>query len=351
VPPIFAAVNECDIGVENLWRQGDSGGRHNFAKFGQYILEDMFNSWKHAAALLFADEEWWYCDKRDKDWDVFKPCLAGYNQQCKDLFQTVLLILEELMSGWRPKTSQYGGFPSLSFKTQKPISLGTLLRNGCECLAGSLVYQDINMSPELQKEKQTQQHTLFIKTLLPGKSEIQAHVAEVLRQVEGAGVEPGGWTGGNAWFGSVTSCVHLIRDLGVHSTFIVKNNSTFFPMHALHAVLEARHGRKPAGHWVTMTTTIVGVKLIALAYAWSKNGVSYFISTCGSTDPSEYKYEAKYEDDWGNTSIRLLDRPKIADFLYQYLPLTDEHNNYVRIYWDWIVVGHQKIVCFGCLLQ
>jgi hypothetical protein len=164
------------------------------------------------------------------------------------------------------------------------------------------------------------------KTLLPGKPDIQAHVAEVLRQVEGAGVEPGGWTGGDAWFGSVMSCVQLMRDLGVHSTFIVKNNSTFFPMHALHTVLEARHGTKPAGHWVTMTTTIAGVKLIALAYAWSNKGVSYFISTCGSTETSEYKYEAKYEDDWGNTSVRMLDRPKIADFLYQYLPLIDEHN-------------------------
>jgi hypothetical protein len=59
---------------------------------------------------------------------------------------------------------------------------------------------------------------------------------------------------------------------------------------------------------------------------WSNKGVSYFISTCGSTEPSEYKYEAKYEDDWGHTSIRLLDRPKIADFLYHYLPLIDEHN-------------------------
>jgi hypothetical protein len=170
---MIAAVTECDIGVENLWRQGDSGGRHKFANFGQYIPEDMFNAWKHAAALLFADEEWWYCDKRDKDWDVFKPCLAGYNQQRKDLFRTVLLILDESMSGWRPKTSQYGGFPSLSFEPRKPVSLGTLFRNGCECLGGSLVYQDINMSPELQKKKnyyyvdglmhKTQQPTLFVK--------------------------------------------------------------------------------------------------------------------------------------------------------------------------------------------
>jgi hypothetical protein len=63
-----------------------------------------------------------------------------------------------------------------------------------------------------------------------------------MRQVKGAGVPPGGWVGGDAWFGSVMSCVEVMKEFGVYSTFIVKNNTLYFPMAALHSVLSARHG-------------------------------------------------------------------------------------------------------------
>jgi hypothetical protein len=153
-----------------------------------------------------------------------------------------------------------------------------------------------------------------------------AHTAEVLRQVEGAGVIEGGWVGGDAWFGSVMTCVEVKKRFGVYSTFIVKGNDKFFPVGVLHSVLTARHGTRPAGHWVTMTATISDVQVIALAYAWSQKGVSYFVSTCGSTEPSDVKYQSKFEDEWGNTNVREINRPNLAHFFYQYSPLIDEHN-------------------------
>lgn len=132
--------------------------------------------------------------------------------------------------------------------------------------------------------------------------------------------------GGDAWFGSVMSVVELRKRFDVHSTFVVKNNKNYFPMEALYLILRARHGRHPAGNWVVMRTRIGGVDLIAIAFAWSKKGVSYFISTCGSTEPSPILYESKYEDEWGVPATRLIQRPKIAHFLFDYLPLIDEHN-------------------------
>jgi hypothetical protein len=75
--------------------------------------------------------------------------------------------------------------------------------------------------------------------MLLGNPNMQSHCAEVLRQVKGAGVQPGGWTGGDAWFGSVMSCVELYKRFGVHSTFVIKNNRIFYPMAALQAVLKA----------------------------------------------------------------------------------------------------------------
>ena len=187
--------------------------------------------------------------------------------------------------------------------------------------------------PEIQKyndyywEQDADGSTYKVQvTSLPGKPDMQAHTAEVLRQVEGADVAVGGWTGGDAWFGSVMTSVELFVRLGVSSTFIVKNNNLFFPMATLHEILKARHGDRPAGHWVVMTTTIAAVKVIAIAYAWSQRGVSYFVSTCGSTEPSKMKYESKFEDEWGGTNFQTIDRPEIVHFLYEYLPLIDEHN-------------------------
>ena len=42
-----------------------------------------------------------------------------------------------------------------------------------------------------------------------------------------------GWFGDDTWFGSVVSCVEITKKLGVHSTFIIKNNKNFFLMKAL----------------------------------------------------------------------------------------------------------------------
>jgi hypothetical protein len=70
--------------------------------------------------------------------------------------------------------------------------------------------------------------TKFQNTSLPGNPNKQAHSAEVLRQVEGAEVVPGGWVGGDAWFGSVMTCVEVKKQFNAYSTFIVKPTQHFF---------------------------------------------------------------------------------------------------------------------------
>ena len=84
--------------------------------------------------------------------------------------------------------------------------------------------------------------TKLCKSHLPQEEPILDHIAECLRQVEVAQVKEGGWTGGDAWFGSINSCVELMLQKGVFSTFIVKQNLAYFPMQELKAVLLARYG-------------------------------------------------------------------------------------------------------------
>jgi hypothetical protein len=78
-----------------------------------------------------------------------------------------------------------------------------------------------------------------------------------------------------------------------------------------------------------------GVTLIALVYAWSQRGVSYMLSTCGSTEPSDKLYTSYLEDDFGNLGSKEVNWPKLAHLIiYDYLPLIDEHNK-----------QRQKILC------
>ena len=115
---------------------------------------------------------------------------------------------------------------------------------------------------------------------------LPAHVSEVLRQVEHANLPVGGWTGGDAWFGSVCCAVMVKKVKQVHSTWVVKNNSALSPHAVLLSVLKARYPKKPAGHWVVMKTTISDVPIYAIAYAWSQSSVSYFVTTIGDTTPA-----------------------------------------------------------------
>ena len=319
---MIAAVSEIETGVENLWKRGRSTGRKEYPNFGRYMKKNEFKAFQSAAAFCFAEKKYWYIDKRDRPWDIFLPCLQNYNERRQQLIKTILLMLDESMSGWRPKTSKLGGLPNYTFEPRKPVPLGTMFRNGVECRSGCIVFQDIVQNPEHQHTKKYQDEP----SSLPDGSTIKAHTAEVLRQVEGANVAKGRWVGGDAWFGSVASAVEIMKNLQVHSTFIVKNNTNFFPMKILHKILQVRYGTRPAGHWVVMKTEISGIKILVLAYAWSQRGVSYMISTCGSTSVHADKYLSHFEDDFGNVTSKEINRPKVSHFLYEYLPLIDEHN-------------------------
>jgi hypothetical protein len=65
------------------------------------------------------------------------------NSQQSKLLKTRLLMLDESMSGWRPKTSKLGGLPNYTYEPQKPVPLGRMFGNGVECISGILVFQDV----------------------------------------------------------------------------------------------------------------------------------------------------------------------------------------------------------------
>jgi len=242
------------------------GSQHSYPDFGQFIPKNYFKAFCLAASFAWAKEKYWYEESRDVLWDVFLPCLDSYNVKRQRLIKTFLLLLDESMSGWRPKTTKLGGLPNYTFEPRKPVPLGTMFRNGVECISGVLVVQDIVQNPGQQSRKPYN----GLPSAMLDNSEIMVHTAEVLRLVTNATIPEGGWVWGDSWFGSVMTAVEVMKQCGVHSTWIIKQNQQWFPMKALKAVMDVRFGQRPAGHWVTFTTEIGGVSLLAIAFAWSQ---------------------------------------------------------------------------------
>jgi hypothetical protein len=93
-----------------------------------------------AAPYCWCDKQYWFVPDRDTPWDVFLPYLQAYNKTRISLVNSMLLTLDESMSGWSPKTSKLGGLQNYTYEPRKPVLLGSMFRNGVECMSGILVF-------------------------------------------------------------------------------------------------------------------------------------------------------------------------------------------------------------------
>jgi hypothetical protein len=98
-------------------------------------------------------------------------------------------------------------------------------------------------------------------------------------------------------------------------------------MQALHVVLKAHYGNRPAGHWVVFETTISEVKLIC-SCVWMEleEIVILHLYRWINSELHDKKYLSSFEDNFGNIVFKVNNCPKIAHFLYNNPPLIDEAN-------------------------
>jgi hypothetical protein len=149
---MIAAATEMEQGM-NCWNAGKGPGRKYYPGFGQWVPKDEFECFKSCAAWMWADEKWWFCDRQDVDWEAFMPTIDKWNFTRTKLCVCWLLMLDEAMSGWKPKTSKRGGLPNITFEPRKPVDLGTKFRNSAECHSGIFMHIDPVMCPEKQDGK------------------------------------------------------------------------------------------------------------------------------------------------------------------------------------------------------
>lgn len=321
---LVAGATEFHNGVDNLWKSGQGKGRHFYPDYGQYMDRDEFRCFMSAAVYCFTEERYWFVDKRDMTWNTFQPFVDAYNAQRKALFKEPpkAVVVNESMIEWKSKMLETGGLPNATHEPRKPKDYGTMTHDGAEIVSGITVGHEIVEVPEKMRSKKY----FGAPISFYDKRDTTAYAAVTLRMADMFGIPQGGWVCGDAWFGSIITAVELRKKLGIHSTFIIKNNDFWFPRKPLLDVLFARHGDRVAGHHVVMTTEIAGVKLFAMAYAWSAKGVCFVLSTCGTTVISENPYYSKFEDANGVATRKPLPRPRVLEVLFTYLPVIDEFN-------------------------
>jgi hypothetical protein len=79
----------------------------------------------------------------DMDGDVFQSAIDKFNDRTTQLLAFSLLMLDESMVGFRPKTSQYSEFPNISYKPRVSQLIleqcFVVLYDKC-CVAGMFTY-------------------------------------------------------------------------------------------------------------------------------------------------------------------------------------------------------------------
>ncbi len=105
--------------------------------------KNYFKAFIQAFPFMGADRTYWYMPQNDLPWDVIQPFINEYNTLRKKMTDVHYLVLDESMSGWRPKTTVTGGLPNIMYEPRKPVNLGTMIKNGCECITGMFVYHDV----------------------------------------------------------------------------------------------------------------------------------------------------------------------------------------------------------------
>jgi hypothetical protein len=101
---------------------------------GQGIFpEYRFHQIKHVFLHAFTDEE---AKQRGDKWHPIGLLVDRFNLNCAQcVVASSLKVLDELMSAWRPRTTQQcGGLPHLSFIGRKPKRLGTEFKVSPELL-------------------------------------------------------------------------------------------------------------------------------------------------------------------------------------------------------------------------
>jgi hypothetical protein len=86
-----------------------------------------FKQWRKFIPLIWANEALQLDGKQDPWWQ-FAPAVSEFNEHRREIIQhSSMLVADESMSAWVPRTSKTGGLPNISFIKRKPEPLGKFI--------------------------------------------------------------------------------------------------------------------------------------------------------------------------------------------------------------------------------
>jgi hypothetical protein len=326
---IIVAAAVTGYGGQRMWettKSREAMGKRMIStppNFGAYMPERRFEDIKRYFHCAFSDHRRSDATSGDYDpWWRIMHLVDGFNANRKSTVSASFKkTLDEIMSGYRPRTSKLGGLPNISFILRKPRPLGTEFKVTCCGTTG------IMLDVEIQRGK------AGMPKIYPENVSLGATAACTLRQVvacqragqpfEGEESLKPNLFYGDSWFASVKTA-ELVRQRGHEFVGPVKTSSKNFPKGALESKMAGWSGGMSM---VMEGVTASGVKLLAIGYKYNLRKVLSFVATrgAGSTTPGN-PYRAKFADGWGNVMTRLVPRPDVISQYFQISNAVDTHN-------------------------
>ena len=154
---LFAATTRVESGI-NLWRISRRSSKHYFneaSNFGRFMSLARFQKIRKFLSKCFVDPT---VTENDPWWHIIGG-VNQFNNIRKCTFTRVpVLVLDESMCTWRPRTTKRGGLPHLTYETRKPESLGTEFKTTACGTTGCL------LSLEIMRGCESMEKQLFNKT-------------------------------------------------------------------------------------------------------------------------------------------------------------------------------------------
>ena len=341
---LLAATTRVESGI-HLWTISRKSTKHYFNEapnFGRFMSLARFQKIRKFFSKCFADPA---VKKNDPWWHIIGGVNQFNNIRKRTFTRVPILVLDESMCTWRPRTTKRGGLPHLTYEMRKPESLGTEFKStACET-TGCLLSLEIMRGCESMKKQlfnNTYWHCTGLVLHMTGRidnyefthsrkiddsSEMQFenenHRDDWMVQCK---ISDKQIVLGDSYFSSVRSAVQTMKRYGRHYVGIVKTSHTKFPKTYIQDVMKDA----PTGAHVLLTIFHEGVYLCALGYKFSKKEkVSMFIFTRGAdtTKTTDAHYYQRRNDPFGNVYDKIVERPEIANTYFTYCGAIDSHNN------------------------
>ncbi|MGH7955347.1 MAG: hypothetical protein ACREOZ_05245, partial [Gloeomargaritales cyanobacterium] len=212
---LFIGASRMGCKGADLWAKAeDNDDIMPSPNFQQYMKDYRFREWRKFVPFVWSDPK-----IRETDpWWMISAGIQSFNNRMRALVKSsVWRILDESMSAWRPRTTDTGALPNISFVARKPEPLGTEFKAVC-CPKTKVM-----LALEIQRGKAGMKDQAYVR-------EFGATAACTLRLADtvflGDGYKEG--VKGDAWSGSVKGAPELGKQ-GKLAVLQIKMGFGLFP--------------------------------------------------------------------------------------------------------------------------